>query len=234
MGMVLIISRLVNRDARKSKKVPSEERTQVTIRWIADIKREVDNEGAPIGYRPVGPGEEFLVIEQTMDGRLEGLAATIRVDLSSDGELMLTSIQYTPTEPMPLASIGTRALRELRHGDMLEILEKVLVRVTERDEPGAAYLPYLTAVRRHKLRPGRGGTPDIVHAEVAQRRIQAEEKAPRRAIKYMVETWPGDFTTESAAHSKINRAKRKGMLEGSGKALELTDKAIALLEGTPS
>ena len=65
-------------------------------------------------------------------------------------------------------------------------------------------------------------------------RVQAEEMAPRRAIKYMVETWPGDFTTESAAHSKINRAKARGMLEGSGRSLQLTDKAIALLEGTPS
>jgi hypothetical protein len=73
-------------------------------------------------------------------------------------------------------------------------------------------------------------------------RIEAEAKAPRAAILYLIKTWPDDFggagrqaSYIKAVDAKVSRARRKGMLEGRGNALQLTDKAMAVLEGrTPS
>jgi hypothetical protein len=51
----------------------------------------------------------------------------------------------------------------------------------------------------------------------------------------MVKEWPDDFVSESVANAKVNRARRApAMLEGRGKTLRLTDKAMQLLEGTQS
>ena len=88
--------------------------------------------------------------------------------------------------------------------------------------------------RSRKRRPGRGGTPALIHAEVARKRIDAQKKWLDNAIRMMVKTWPEDFASTSSADAKISRAKAAGMLEGRGKTIKLTDKAIALLEGKRS
>ena len=159
-----------------------------------------------------------------------------------DGELLVQSINMAADKRMPLSTTGSTAMREMRFGEILWIVEQCLSQLHDTDEMLASQvLPYLTAVRSHKRRPGRRGAPDIIWAEVARRRIEAEEKAPRAPILYMIKTWPNDFggagrqaSYIKAVDAKVSRARRKGMLEGRGKALQLTDKAMALLEGTPS
>jgi hypothetical protein len=59
----------------------------------------------------------------------------------------------------------------------------------------------------------------------------AEEAEAGAAIKWMVNKWPEDFVSVSAADAKVNKARARGMLEGRGKTLRLTDKAQELLEG---
>ena len=230
-------------------KKSAEDRTRVRLRHHTELIRVVYRDGAPptpesepgetvISCPHFIPGEQekLLEISQEMDGTLEGLTATFRLDLV-DGELLIRSWRYEPSEPMSLTDASSRkVMRELRHGDLVSIVERCLVNMNALDGViGAEVLPYLKAARAHKqARPGRSGTPDLYRAEVAQKRVGAERRWPRNAIKMMVEEWPDDFVSESAANAKVNRARRKGMLEGRGKTLRLTDKAKALLEGTPS
>jgi hypothetical protein len=213
------ILRLVNVGTSRSKKDSIEERTVVAV-----------------GTRLLDPRdprkfEEYLEVRQKMEGHLAGLESVIRVDLV-DGELRFSSSTYTATTPMPLATAGGRALRELRHGEIGNIIEKKLLRLAEEGElAGAVVLPFLNAARAHTRRPGRKGTPDLIHADVAKKRMLAEEASPGAAIKWMVKRWPEDFVSVSAADAKVNKARARGMLEGRGKTLRLTDMAQDLLEG---
>jgi hypothetical protein len=205
----------------KSKKISPDERTTV------GIKTEfIDLNNLRRGTR------EYLQIVTRMDGALEGLTARTRVDLV-DGELLVHSINMTADRPMPLSRTGSAAMRDLRFREILWIVEQCLSNLHDTDELLASQtLPYLTAVRSHKRRPGRRGTPDIIWADIARKRMEAEEKShPGKAIRYMVKMWPDDFVSIKAADAKVHRARRKGMLEGRGKTLQLTDKAKQLLEG---
>lgn len=237
----------------KSEKIPAEDRTTVSLRNTAEMVRVVYLDEAAMNdppralapeefphFRPTGEQDSFLEINQRMDGKLTGLDAQVRLDLV-DGDLYVRSINFTPAEPMPFVEMGTAALRELRFGEILSIVETVLAQFNELDYLGTDVLPYLTAVRKHKRRPGRRGTPDLIWADIARKRIEAEREAPRAAIRYMIKTWPADFggigpqsSYVKATDAKVNRARRRGMIEGRGKTLRLTEKATQLLEGTPS
>jgi len=231
----------------KSMKVSAEDRTTVSLRNTAEMVRVVYLDEAAMNdppralapeefphFLPTGEQDSFLEINQRMDGKLTGLDAQVRLDLV-DGDLYVRSINFTPAEPMPFVEMGTAALRELRFGEILSIVETVLAQFNELDYVGTDVLPYLTAVRKHKRRPGRSGTPDLIWADIAHKRIEAELNAPQgKAMRYMVQTWPDDFVSLTGAESKISRARRRGMLEGRGRTLRLTAAATALLEGTPS
>jgi hypothetical protein len=218
-GTLADILRLVNSGTSRSKKDSIEEQTRVAV-----VTRLIDP-------RDPRKFEVFLEVRQEMEGDLEGLESVIRVDLV-DGELRYSSSTYTAATSLPLASAGGRALRKLRHGDIGDIIEKSLVRLAdEGEEAGATVLPFLNAARAHTRRPGRKGTPDLIHADVAKKRMLAEEAEAGAAIKWMVNKWPEDFVSVSAADAKVNKARARGMLEGRGKTLRLTERARELLEG---
>jgi hypothetical protein len=227
------ILRLVNRDTTKSQKVSAEDRTTVSLRSKTEQVRIEDTaDGWPQYVN--GARSEWLEVTQKMDGNLTGLDATIRLDLV-DGALMLSSVAFAPTAPMGLDSIGTRALRELRLGELHDIIERCLVHLAELgEETGKTVLPYLKAVRARKRRPGRGRTPDLIHADVAAKRVEARHRWPDNAIRMMVKMWPDDFPTVQSADAKVGRAKTAGMLEGRGRTIRLTPKAIEQLEGKNS
>jgi hypothetical protein len=176
------------------------------------------------GEDPYLPGAH-LRVKQKMDGAMTGMTSFIRIDIS-DGVLCLRDITYTAEPPMPMSSIGARALRELRHGDLIGTLENLLSGFEDVDE----MLPFLTAIRSNKKRPGRGGTPDIVYADIARKRVEAEERWPGKAIRNMVSEWPDLFTSKSSADAKVHKARARGMLTKE-RTPRLTPKAEALLKG---
>ena len=224
------IFHLVKCDTTKSEKVSADERTAVSLRQATEQVRIEDTDAGWPQYVN-GARSQWLEVAQQMDGKLAGLEATIRLDLV-DEALMLASVTFLPTAPMALDDIGTRALRELRLGELHDIIERSLVHLADVGETtGNAVMPYLKAVRARKRRPGRSRTPDLIHADVAAKRVEAASRWPDNAIRMMVKTWPGDFPTVQSADAKIGRAKAAGMLKGRGRSIRLTPRAIELLEG---
>jgi hypothetical protein len=98
------------------------------------------------------------------------------------------------------------------------------------DDGADEVLPFLTAATSSKKRPGRGGTADIVYADIARKRVEAEKRWPGKAIRNMVIEWPELFTSKSSADAKVHRARTRGMLTKE-RTPRLTPKAEALLTG---
>ena len=176
-----------------------------------------------------GPTTATLTIP--MDGAMAGYTCHIPYRLDG-GRIYHGPITYDPGEWRELDAAPTnRALRDLRLGDMRATLETCLRHVARL----GVGQEWLDACRAGRRRAGRAGNADLYYAIVSQRRIEAEERAPGNAIRYMVKTWPGDgpteFVSEKAADKKVYRAKVKGMHERTPDGLRLTEKARRLLEG---
>jgi hypothetical protein len=133
-------------------------------------------------------GKTWVEVEQELDGRLDGLTAVARLELM-DGEIYLAELTYRTTKPIRFADgFGVRMMRDLRLGEIQKIVRQRLARA------GEAALPWLQALDRHRRRPGRAGTADLRYAKVAQLRIEAERRWPRKAIENMVREWPVERT----------------------------------------
>jgi hypothetical protein len=218
---------LVKSDTRKSKALSD---LRKRTRYVA-LRHEADTPPWPehllrdkVQPPPLG---DHLEIRQRMDGAMTGLSAVIRIDIS-DGALRLRDIHYVADETMPMASVGARALRELHHGDLMALIEDALTRL--RDVGADEVLPYLTALTSSKKRPGRGGTADVVYADIARKRVDAEKRWKGNAIRNMVREWPDLFTSKSSVDAKVHRARTRGMLTKE-RTPRLTPKAEALLKG---
>ena len=177
---------------------------------------------------PTAEWAEWVEFEQDMDGKLEGFTLVAVFDLR-DGriEIRPDSIGYRH-DSMPLDRMGAQVLKDLRRGDdpigtLLVCLERM----------GEIALPWVNAITAERKRPGRAGTPPIQLAEIAAKRVEADERCPRDAIRNMVLEWPDLFVSESAANAKVHKAKNaKGgaMLErGEDGKWQLTDRAVELL-----
>lgn len=166
---------------------------------------------------------EFVV---PMNGRLDGFTCHVRFE-RVDGRIFVGDILYHPSSLMPLDAATVTSLRDLRLGDMPNEAEACL-RIIANLGHGMDWLEAFEATRR---RAGRAGRAPQFAARVALQRMEAERQSPGNAIRYMLDTWPGEFVSESAAHSKINKAITKGMLERVDGALHLTETAKRLLEG---
>jgi hypothetical protein len=218
---------LMKRDTQKSKEFSE---TWKRTRYVR-IEREADTPPWPEHLlrttEPPPPIGDHLEIRQRMDGAMACFSAVIRIDIS-DGELRLRDITYIADDPMPMSSVGARALRSLRHGDLMVLIEEALTMLDDHDVDEV--LPFLTALLSSKKRPGRGGTPDIVYADIARKRVEAEERWPGKAIRNMVSEWPDLFTSKSSVDAKVHRARTRGMLTKE-RTPRLTPKAEALLTG---
>jgi hypothetical protein len=172
-------------------------------------------------------GKTWVEVEQELDGRLDGLTAVARLELM-DGEIYLAELTYRTTKPIRFADgFGVRMMRDLRLGEIQKIVRQRLARA------GEAALPWLQALDRHRRRPGRAGTADLRYAKVAQLRIEAERRWPRKAIENMVREWPAEFRSESAATALVHQAIHRGLLERTEHGPRLTPKAIELLSAEP-
>lgn len=195
-------------------------------------KQSLAESGEPffsVDWGDDGPTMGTLTVP--MDGAMAGYKCRIAFRLEG-GRVMQGPITYDPGAWRPLDEVATnRALRDLRLGDIPATVETCL-RHAARVGVGQ---DWLDAFRAGRKRAGRAGNADLYYAIVSQRRIEAEQKAPGNAIRYMVKTWPGDGPTEfasvKAADKKVYRAKVKGMHERTADGLRLTDKARRLLEG---
>lgn len=166
------------------------------------------------GYR------DFLEVTQPQTGALEGYEVAAEYELV-DGRLLWASTLIRPVGKMPAwDDMNADTRRAMR----LDAVDRIAVECLPR--LGEEGLPWLHAFLARKKRPGAVGKPLIFHAEIAKKRVIAEEQAPRGALRYMVQTWPDDFFTESAAKSKVNKAKSAGMLQTVDGRLQLTTAAI--------
>ena len=162
-----------------------------------------------------------------LDGKLTGFTAVVKFKLA-DGRVLVDNISYQPTHPMPLNSATASRLKDLRLGDIIGNLENGLETI------GAAALPWIEAIASERRRPGRHGTHPLSLAEIAAKRVEAEEKAPGNAIRYMRQHWPklvGE--TDAAVSGRLNRtinARGGPMLERDGnRRWHLTPRAVDLL-----
>ena len=177
---------------------------------------------------PTGEWTEWVEVEQEMDGELEGFTLVIPIDLR-DGRVLIRadSIRFRH-DSMPLDRMGSRVLRDLRLGkDPIGTLLVCLERMGDRA------LPWVNAITAERKRPGRAGTPPIQLAEIAAKRVEADELWHGNAIRNMVSKWPDLFISVSAAHAKVNRAQHaKGgamLKRGDDGKWKLTDRAVELL-----
>jgi hypothetical protein len=206
----------MHRDTRKSKTNPGEP--------VLTIRSEVEHPGTPRARL-----REWAELTQPMSGALEGRVARIRFELVG-GVVHVGTISYEAATPQPIGQATNRALRDLRLGDVPATAEQCLRNMATL----GAGLDWLQAFESSRKRAGRRGVSDQTWAVIAARRIEAEQRAPRKAIRYMLRTWPDTFTSESSAHSKVNEAKSHGMLEHGPDGLRLTAKAQQYLENGAS
>jgi hypothetical protein len=201
---------------------------------------------------PDGAIRHRLELTQPQTGELEGLVAKTTLELFN-GEVCTRSACLEAVGDPFSRTASARVRRELRMNSAQQIAETLLPNLPQMngvpDFTVEAAIEWMEAFSRKRKRPGSAGTDLLIYAEVARRRVEAQDWADeqlasgrgrRSAIDYMVERWPApvyergssaDFATAKAAHAKVNRAIQKGMLErGDDGKWTLTPDALVLLQ----
>jgi hypothetical protein len=162
-------------------------------------------------------------------GALTGFTARIRLEII-DERVKLTGIEYTPTEPAELSNATNRVLKAVSLGDVMDDIERCLRNIASQTDVNETFR-WLDAFLASRKRPGRKGSPEIIWARVAARRVEAERVQPGNATRYMVREWPDEFTSQRSTWGKVNRAIAKGMLViDDDRKPHLTDIARQLLQ----
>jgi len=163
--------------------------------------------------QPDNPWWSVLMIEKELDGPVDGWRAEVefRVDgVGSDrpdGPPRLLGVYLRPDAPAYWNDLPTqRALRAVHNGDVLRELREWLSFVPTQ---GPAKV-WIDAIERGR-RSGRRGKSDDHYAVWAERRVRAEEIAPRTPNKWLAEQY-GE--TVGAVSMILNRARNRGFLEG--------------------
>lgn len=170
--------------------------------------------------------EEVAFVTQELDEPMSGWS--VRAEFALDeqtGEIVHRSITFAPVERAPFGSLTQTTLRRMSLLDAFQALEDVLRRL---EAVGVAetegWIDALTAGRR----PGRGGQDPNVYLLWARRRVEAEQEAPDRPIKWLVERYGAD-RTEQAINKLIYTAREKGFLTPADQPVDLTPRAKRLV-----
>jgi hypothetical protein len=132
----------------------------------------------------------------------------------------IVELKHVPPESARWDDLPTQvALRKILQGNVLRDVYEWLAFTPLANMAR----PWIEAIDRGR-RSGRSGKQLRFWAIWAQRRVEAEEAAPRRTTKWLAERY-GE--TEGAVNMLVHRARNAGLLEG--KPPRLTDLAEELL-----
>lgn len=202
-------------------------RLRDTKKEVASIRGGLRMEGPKA--RVAGPMTETAFVSMELTGDLDGwrVEATFSLD---EGDVVHGPVTFTPGGRAPFGSLTARAMRQLSLHEALAAMEDVL-RNIDAQTPGEPKIarPWVDALTAGR-RPGSRGHDRSVYLLWAQRRVAAEEAAPKRPIKWMVEQW-GDTYDEAAINKKVSQARDKGFLSPAGQPVSLTPQAKRLLKG---